>query len=144
MALHEKNPSNDKKEKYLLRAVQILGSVLICAGIFSLYVYIPIILVKHKPFGWSVLNIAIAINIILLGTSLFVHYKKSVHLFSRLWIFIPILLTLFLVSIKEWLYYKHTEPRITFIALGVFGIPFLISFWLYRRKQYPEEFGLKS
>jgi hypothetical protein len=144
MALYEKNPGNDKKEKYLLRVVQIMGPVAICAGIYSLYVYIPIILIKHKPLGWSVLNIAKTINIILLGIGLLVHYKKSVNLFSRPWIFVPILLALLFMIFKEWLYYKHAELRIIFIALGVFGTLFLISCWFYHRKKYPEEFGLKS
>ena len=144
MALWEKNPENNKQEKHLLRAVQIIGVVAICAGLYSLYVYVPIILIKHKPLGWSVLNIAKAINVIVLGIGLLVHYKKSVNLYSSPWIFGPIILALLFMSFKEWVYYNPTRDSAIFIALGVFGILFLISCWYHHRKKYPEEFGLKN
>jgi len=94
MAFYEKNPGNDKKEKYLFRAIQILGVVAICAGIYGLYVHIPTIISKDAYLGWIILSITKSISKMFLGVGFLIFYKKSLSVFSRYWIFIPLLLYL--------------------------------------------------
>jgi hypothetical protein len=144
MALYEKNPGNNKTEKYLLRVVQILGVLATCAGIYSLYANILRINMIHNPLVWSVFDLVKAINITLLGVGLLVHYKKSVNLYSRSWIFGPILLALLFMIFRDTFYFKPTAFPMVFIPLGVFGILFLVFCWFDCRKKYPEEFGVKN
>jgi len=144
MALYPKNPENDKTEKYLIWATKILGPVAICVGVFSLYARVSILFLKHPPLGWFVFDIARALNIIMLGIGLLVHYKKSVNLFSRPLIYFSILLALFFIIFRDAFYYKPTLFPMVFIPIGIFGILFFIFYWIYFRNKYPEEFGVKS
>lgn len=144
MAMWETNPENNVLEKFAFWFFKIVGMVCVGVGIYGLYVFIPIVFIKDNPLGWSILIIAKMINIILLGIGFLVHYKKSMDLISRPWIFVPVLLGLLFIFLKEWFYYKYAEPRIVYIAFDVFGILFLVFYWFRFRKKYPEEFGLKS
>ena len=144
MAIWEKNPENNLVEKFAFWFFKAVGVVAICAGIYGLYVLIPIMFVKDKPLGWSILIIAKMINVIVLGVGFLVHYKKSMDLVSRPWIFVPMLLGLLFMFFKEGFYYKYAELNIASIVFDVFGILFLVYIWFYFRKKYPEEFKLKK
>ena len=143
MAYFKKNPKNNKGEKYTFWVCKIVGVVAIGAGIKSLYGHIPMTIAEYKPWTWSLFDIAKAINIILLGVGFVVHYKKSVDLFARSWILVPMLLAFLFMIFKEWVFLKTPPFPMVFIVLGVLGILFYISGWFYYRKKYPKEFGLK-
>ncbi len=144
MVLYPKTPENNKGERILLWLVKIVGVVAIGVGIYVLYGYISIVFTKHKPLGWSIFYIVKTINLVLLGIGFLVHYKKSMSMFSSSWIFASLNLALLFIILREWFFYRQAGLRMDSIALGVFGILFLISCWIYNRKKYPEEFGLKS
>ncbi len=144
MALYEKNPGNSKTERYAFLFVKIAGIAFICAGLYGLYLHLPMAISKQVILGWAILNITWSIDTVILGIGLLVCYKKSVHIWSRFWIFIPFMIFFTTTFLKDLIYYEPTALRITSEAAYVFAFLIAIAYWFYYRKKYPEEFGLKS
>ena len=144
MALYEKNPGNDKSEKFALWTAYLVASLAIIAGMYGLYVYVPMAFSERVPLDWVVLNLALKPLQIIFGIAVFVYYKKGIHLFSRPWIYGPAFLSFVLMILKGGFYLKPTYLSMGLIAVGIIGILFFISCMFYHRKKYPEEIGLRS
>lgn len=144
MALYEKNPGNDKGEKYLFWVFKTVGVVSIGLGIHGLYVYVPIVISQQTYLGWAFLSIAKPIVKIILGVGFLVYYKKAISLFSRRWICIPLIVGFSLSLLRKAIFYQQTMQNIFYEAICVFILIFIISYWVHARKKYPEEFGLKG
>lgn len=150
MALYEKNPQNNRWEKFLFWAVKIMGVVCIFSGALGLYIYVPevsyasVVTSKATYSGWAILNIAKSILAIFFGAGFLIFYKKTLSIFSCYWIFIPLMIYLPTSFLRNFIYYEPTMRRITLEVVSAVAILFLLFSWFYYRKKYPEEFGLKS
>ena len=141
MALYEKNPENSKYEKFLFWLAKITGIGSIGWEIYSLYVYVPIVMSEQVDLGGAILRIARSIALFILGIALLIFYKKSSDAFSRPWIFVSFMIFWTLKTLINFYYNDPTLKQILFEVL------ILISFmcgWFSCRKFFPEEFGLKS
>jgi len=141
MALWEKNPENSKVEKFLFWLAKIMGAGSIGWEIHSLYVYIPTVISERVDLGGAVLRIARSIDLLILGIALLIYYKKSLDAFSRPWIFVSFTIFWILKILRNNIYY---DPTLTQALSEVLVLIALIGGWFVYRKQYPEEFGLKS
>ncbi len=141
MAMYEKNPSNSKVEKTLFWLAKIMGAGSVVWEIYSLYVYIPTVISEQVISGLAVLRITRSIDLLILGTALLVYYKKSLDAFSRPWIYVSFVVFWILKILKNNIYY---DPALTQVMSELLVLIALIGGWFVYRKQYPQEFGLKS
>jgi hypothetical protein len=144
MALWEKNPENNRSEQVLLWAVKLTGVVLIVSGARGLYIYYSTVTSQEVYLGWAILSIAKSISKMFLGAGFLVYYKKSLNVFTRYWIFIPLMIYSSADFLRDLTYYEPTMLRITSEVLSVFLFLFCIFYWFYFKIKHPEEFGLKS
>jgi hypothetical protein len=141
MALWEKNPENSKVEKFLFWLAKIMGAGSIGWEIHSLYVYVPIVISGQVNSGLAALRITRSIDLLVLGIALLIYYKKSMDVFSRPWIFVSFVIFWILKMLRNNIYY---DPTLTQVMSEVLVLVALIGGWFVYRKQYPQEFGLKS
>jgi hypothetical protein len=141
MALWEKNPENSKVEKFLFWLAKIMGVGSIGWEIHSLYVYIPTVISERVISGLVVLRITRSIDLLVLGIALLIYYKKSLDVFSRPWIFVSFTVFWILKILRNNIYY---DPTLTQVMSEILVMIALIGGWFVYRKQYPQEFGLKS
>jgi Ca2+/Na+ antiporter len=90
------------------------------------------------------LSVGKKIAVIVFGVALLVYYKKSIHLYSRRWIFIALIVYLTTSFLIFFIYYRPTILRIISGVCVILVFLVFIFYWFYYRKKYPEEFGLKS
>jgi hypothetical protein len=141
MTLWEKNPENSKVEKFLFWLAKIMGTGSIGWEIHSLYVYVPIVISGQVNSGLAALRITRSIDLLVLGIALLIYYKKSMDVFSRPWIFVSFVIFWILKMLRNNIYY---DPTLTQVMSEVLVLVALIGGWFVYRKQYPQEFGLKS
>jgi hypothetical protein len=141
MTLWEKNPENSKVEKFLFWLAKIMGAGSIGWEIHSLYVYVPIVISGQVNSGLAALRITRSIDLLVLGIALLIYYKKSMDVFSRPWIFVSFVIFWILKMLRNNIYY---DPTLTQVMSEVLVLVALIGGWFVYRKQYPQEFGLKS
>ena len=141
MALYEKNPGNSKYEKFMLWLMKITGLGSIIWGIHSLYVYVPIVISEQVNLGLAILRIARSIDFVVFGIALLIYYKKSIHIFSRPWIFIPLMISWTLQLLINYDYNDPTSKQTMRDFLTLIAFTYA---WFSCRKIFPEEFRLRS
>ena len=121
MALYEKNPGNNRTEQVLLWAVKLTGVVLIVSGARGLYIYYSTVTSQEVYLGWAILSIAKSISKILLGAGLLIYYKRTLSVFTRYWVFIPLMIYLSTDFFRNFIYYEPTMLGMTSEVLSVFA-----------------------
>ncbi len=106
-----------------------------------MYVYIPTVISERVISGLVVLRITRSIDLLVLGIALLIYYKKSLDVFSRPWIFVSFTVFWILKILRNNIYY---DPTLTQVMSEILVMIALIGGWFVYRKQYPQEFGLKS
>ena len=141
MVSYEKNPENSKYEKFMLWLMKITGPGSIVWGIHSLYVYVPIVISEQVNLGLVILKIARSIDFIVFGIALLIYYKKTIHIFSRSWIFVPLMISWVLQLVINYDFNDPTSKQTMRDCLTLIAFAYA---WFSCRRIFPEEFGVKS